>query len=265
MRTQRSGATAGPEVLAAIDLVKSYGRTQALRGASVVLHGGEIVGLVGDNGAGKSTLVKSIAGVIRPDSGTVRIAGEGAPFAGALSVRLRGVETVHQDLGLCDNLTVYENIYLGRELRTYGVLARRRMRRGATTILRERLGVDRVPVERRPNQLSGGQRQLVALARAEAWDARALLLDEPTAALSADATKRVVAVIERLRDRGAGILLISHDIPQVMDLCDRVVVLRQGACVANASTGAGLTTEMVLGLMTGAIHELERGQKHAMG
>ena len=254
----------GPEVLAAVELVKSYGKTQALRGASLALHGGEIVGLVGDNGAGKSTLVKSIAGVVRPDSGSVRIAGEDTPFDGALSVRLRGVETVHQDLGLCDNLMVYENIYLGRELRSHGLLARRRMRRGAATILRERLGVDRVPVERRPNQLSGGQRQLVALARAEAWDARALLLDEPTAALSADATTRVVAVIERLRDRGAGILLISHDIPQVMDLCDRVVVLRQGACVANASTADGLTTETVLGLMTGAIQGLERGRNDAV-
>jgi simple sugar transport system ATP-binding protein len=246
-------------VLAARGINKSYGATRALRGASLELYPGEIVALVGDNGAGKSTLVKVLAGVTGFDEGGITYGGQPQRFANPLEARLGGLETVHQDLALCNNLTVYQNIFLGRELkRSFGplrLLAKRRMRAEARRIMAEALGIPRFPVDRRTAELSGGQRQLVALARADAWEARVLLLDEPTAALSADATDRVVEVVRRMRERGVAILLISHDIPQVMEITDRIVVLRQGACAATVRTSE-VSTERVLGLMTGAIPAL---------
>jgi ABC-type branched-subunit amino acid transport system ATPase component/D-lyxose ketol-isomerase len=248
----RDGAT----VLAAVGISKSYGPTRALSDVSLELRTGEIVALVGDNGAGKSTLVKVLAGVTPYGEGRIEYAGAERRFGSPLEARLAGLETVHQDLALCDNLTVYQNIFLGRELKQgFGparLLAKRRMRSEARRIMADALGIDRFPVDRRTAELSGGQRQLVALARADAWDARVLLLDEPTAALSADATNRVVEVVRRLSARGVAILLISHDIPQVMEITDRIVVLRQGRVAATVATSA-TTAEQVLGLMTGAI------------
>lgn len=252
----------GDPVLVADQLRKTYGRTHALDGVSLGLHTGEIVALVGDNGAGKSTLVKILAGVAAADGGAIQFEGRRRRFATPLDARLAGVETVHQDLALCDNLTVYQNIFLGREL-AHGhgaarLLAKRRMREASRHIMADRLGVARFPVERRTAELSGGQRQLVSLARADAWDARVLLLDEPTAALSADATRRVIDVIRRLRSRGVAILLISHDIPQVMEVTDRIVVLRQGRCAGTLRT-ADTTAQQVLGLMTGALAPVNGG------
>jgi simple sugar transport system ATP-binding protein len=243
-------------VLDAQCLTKRYGATYAIQGVSLDLAPGEIVGLIGDNGAGKSTLVKVLSGVVQPDTGSIEYLGEQRHFHEALTARTLGIEAVHQDLGLCDNLAIYQNVFLGREItrKVLGVpfVAKRSMRERAENIMREQQGVVNFSVNRKSSQLSGGQRQLVALARAEVWDARLMLLDEPTAALSAAATAHVISVIRRLRDRGTAVLLISHNIPQVLEISDRVIVMRQGQRVATRAS-RGLTTEEALGLMTGAI------------
>lgn len=243
-------------VLSVAGVTKSFGATKALSDVSLALYPGEIVGLVGDNGAGKSTLVKSIVGVFQPDAGTITYHGESRTFADALAARTAGIETVHQDLALCDNLSIYQNIFLGREIvRTFGparFLSKRAMRQQAAQIFSERLGVPSLPLDKRTNQLSGGQRQLVALARAEAWEADVMLLDEPTAALSADAVQNVVEVMRKLQARDVALLIISHNLPQVIELTDRIVVLRQGRTVATLDT-VDASAQLLLGLMTGML------------
>jgi ABC-type sugar transport system ATPase subunit len=242
-------------VLSVRRVSKSFVATKALQHVDLDLYPGKVVGLVGDNGAGKSTLVKVIAGVLAPDSGTVVYQGRESVFPSPLSARLAGIETVYQDLALCNNLNVYQNIFLGREIRRtvwpLRALAKKTMRTEAGRILSEGLGVA-VPLDAYPDRLSGGQRQLVALARSEAWQARVLLLDEPTAALSTHATRHVIEVIRRLQQRGVAVLIISHDLPQVVELTDRIVVLRQGRTVAALETTSA-SPELLLGLMTGMI------------
>jgi ABC-type sugar transport system ATPase subunit len=246
-------------VLSLRGLAKSFGATKALDHADLDLYAGEIVGLVGDNGAGKSTLIKTLAGVYARDAGTIVYQGQECVFRDPLAARLAGIETVYQDLALCDNLSVWQNIFLGREIsrrsfvpKPLRFLAKSRMRREATQILTERLGVGTLPLEARTRDLSGGQRQVVALARSEAWEARVFLLDEPTAALSADASHRVVEVMERLKRRGAAILVVSHNLPQVIEATHRIIVMRQGKTICTLSTREA-TDDLLLGLMTGII------------
>jgi len=246
-------------VLALRGLSKSFGGTRALDHADLELYSGELVGLVGDNGAGKSTLIKTVAGVHPPDAGTVVYQGEECVFRDPLSARLAGIETVYQDLALCDNLTVWQNIFLGREInrgtfrpRPLRLLAKGKMRREANRILTERLGVGTVPIEAHTGALSGGQRQVVALARSEAWEARVFQLDEPTAALSAEASNHVMEVMERLKQRGAAVLIVSHNLPQVIEVTDRIIVMRQGKTICTLNTPE-TTPELLLGLMTGMI------------
>jgi simple sugar transport system ATP-binding protein len=242
------------QVVSATGITKSYGRVVALAGANIEIHRGEIVGLVGDNGAGKSTLAKILAGVHSPDSGEITYFGERRTFRNPREARLSGIETVHQSLGLAENLAVYQNIYLGREItrgiKVLRVLAKARMRTGAAQSLRS-LGVEIGDVRTPVNELSGGQRQFVGLARAVTWEAPLVLLDEPTAALSTQAADHVLRVLERMRGAGIGILIISHDIPHVLSLCDRVVVLRRGRDIASLPT-TQLDPRAVVSLMTGA-------------
>jgi ABC-type sugar transport system ATPase subunit len=244
----------GAPLLATIGLEKHYGAVQALRGVDFHIHSGELVALVGDNGAGKSTLVKTLSGVVRPTAGRILCEGREVALTSPNAARALGIETVYQDLGLCENLTVAENIYLGREpTRGWGPwrrVDRRRMAREVAKILGT-LSVNVPPPDAKVARLSGGQRQTVAISRCRMWRQRFVLLDEPTAALGVQESERVVAAINELRRDGAAILLISHDIPMVMRLADRIVVLRKGAKAADVRAGE-VTEHDVVALITGA-------------
>ena len=226
-----------PGLLAA-DVAKSYGAITALRGATIALRPGEINGLVGDNGAGKSTLVKILSGVLDPDGGRLyRHGEERAFFKSAKDAQDAGVVTVYQDLALVDTLRIADNVFLGRELSKGPFRLKRQMQRESARLLQE-IGVH-VPDERaRVDRLSGGQRQGVAFARALNAGAEFFLLDEPTAATGARETREIMSLVERLRERGAAILLISHDIPMVCEMCSRITVMRRGETVASFGANA---------------------------
>jgi simple sugar transport system ATP-binding protein len=236
------------------NITKHFGAIQALSGVSLRLRGGEVVGLMGDNGAGKSTLVKIIAGNFPPSSGTMTMQGQPVAFHGPSDARDKGIEIVYQDLALCDNLSAAENVFLGRELmRAFGPLRwidYRAMHQRAGELFAE------LKSETRPRDLvrrmSGGQRQAVAIARTRLSDPKIVLMDEPTAAISVRQVAEVLALIRRLRDHQIAVVLISHRMPDVFAVADRVVVLRRGEKVADKSI-AQSSPEEVTGLITGAI------------
>jgi simple sugar transport system ATP-binding protein len=233
---------------------KHFGAIHALSDVSLTLQAGEVVGLMGDNGAGKSTLVKIIAGNFLPTHGTLQMEGLELALHKPVDARRHGIEIVHQDLALCDNLSAAANVFLGRELRTgfgpFKILDYAAMYRRAGQIFAE------LRSETRPRdlvrQMSGGQRQAVAIARTRIADAKIVLMDEPTAAISVRQVAEVLNLIRLLRDRGIAIVLISHRMPDVFDVADRVVVLRRGRKVADKAVG-GSSPEEVTGLITGAI------------
>jgi simple sugar transport system ATP-binding protein len=244
-------------VFEARGLVKSYGHVQALRGASFTAYPGEIVALVGDNGAGKSTLVKCLSGVESPDGGEVYLHGQQLTLSTPADAQRMGIETVYQDLALALDLDSAANLYLGRELYAPGLLGRlhvldnRRMRReGSSRLLR--LGVQLQDVTAPLSSLSGGQRQIVAVARAVAWATKVLFMDEPTAALGVVQRKLVLDVVRAIRDQGVAVVLISHNMPEVLSVSDRIEVLRLGRRVARLQTKDTFLEELV-GAMTGAI------------
>jgi simple sugar transport system ATP-binding protein len=237
-----------------VDVGKSYGAVQALSHVSLSIAPGEIVGLMGDNGAGKSTLVKIIAGVFRPSEGMVRFADKPVHFSHPIDARNVGIEVVHQDLALADNLSASANIFLGREMHRqigpFRFLDHGGMARRSAELFRE------LKSETRPNEIvrrmSGGQRQAVAIARTRLADARLILMDEPTAAISVRQIAEVLALIGRLRDSGIAVILISHRMPDVFEICDRVIVMRRGRIVANKPIEKTSPQE-VTGLITGAV------------
>ncbi len=233
---------------------KSYGAVRALTDVSFSVAPGEIVGLMGDNGAGKSTLVKTIAGVFPPSDGTMRFAGETVHFTSPHQARDAGIEVVHQDLALADNLSAAANVFLGREVhRSFGpirLLDHAAMERRTSALFRELKSETRAgEVVRR---MSGGQRQAVAIARTRLADAKLILMDEPTAAISVRQIAEVLALIGRLRDAGVAVMLISHRMPDVFEVCDRVVVMRRGRVVADKAILLSSPQE-VTGLITGAL------------
>jgi simple sugar transport system ATP-binding protein len=233
---------------------KHFGAIHALNDVSLSLQPGEVMGLMGDNGAGKSTLVKIVAGNFRPTHGELRMEGRNLIMHRPIEARQHGIEIVHQDLALCDNLSAAANVFLGRELRRgvgpFRVLDYAAMYRRAGQIFAE------LRSETRPRdlvrQMSGGQRQAVAIARTRIADARIILMDEPTAAISVRQVAEVLNLIRLLRDRGIAIVLISHRMPDVFTIADRVVVLRRGTKVADKPVALS-SPEEVTGLITGAI------------
>ncbi len=218
-------------LLEARGISKRFGGVHALEQVDFTLHAGEVVALAGDNGAGKSTLIKIISGVFPPDDGALHYQGSRVTFANPQDARARGIETIYQDLALADNLDVGANVFLGREpmTRRFGlpVIDRRRMRAEALrTLDRLDIGLDRL--DRPVRELSGGQRQCVAIGRALHWNARVLIMDEPTAALGVPEQRKVIALIQSLKDHGVGIVFISHNLADIFAVSDRIVVLRRG-------------------------------------
>jgi ABC-type sugar transport system ATPase subunit len=225
----------------------------ALDDVSLWALAGEVTALVGENGAGKSTLIKCLSGVHQPDSGEIRIDEKPVTFASPLDARLAGIETVYQELGLVEYFDVAMNIFLGREIaRPWwqgSILDRRAMRRRAREVLAG-FGITNVDPSTEVRQLSGGQRQGVSIARATAWGARTIIMDEPTAALGVRESERVMDVIRKLRDASLCVLIVSHNIPQVLAVADRIWVLRAGRLVAHMVAGETNHAEIV-GHITG--------------
>jgi ABC-type sugar transport system ATPase subunit len=235
-------------------LKKTYGAVQALRGVDFTIACGETIALVGDNGAGKSTLVKILSGAVQPTTGCLRFQGHEVAFTSTDVARELGIETVYQDLGLCNNLTVADNIYLGREIiRRVGpftFLARGSMQRRAAEVLRDLSG--NVPhVDAGVAGLSGGQRQAVALARARLWERSLVLLDEPTAALGVQETRRALDGVRKIQAEGTSVVLITHNMPMVMEMSHRVVVMRRGEKVGDVPTSM-VNADTIVSLITGA-------------
>lgn len=244
-------------VLEARRLVKTYGRVRALRGANFTVFPGEVVALVGDNGAGKSTLTKCLSGVIQPDAGEILLDGAELHLSSPLVAMSHGIETVYQDLALADDLDAAANLYLGREvfkpgpLGWFGVVDGARMRKEAAAAFRS-LGIQLQDVRATIGSLSGGQRQSVAVARSVVWASKVVLLDEPTAALGVVQRGHVLELIRRVRDRGVSVVLISHNMPEVLDVADRVEVFRLGVRVARFRA-AEVSLEQLVAAMTGAL------------
>lgn len=262
--TLPSKAPPATPALRAEGIDKAYGHVTALRGADFECFSGEVTALIGDNGAGKSTLVKIISGVLEPDAGTITVGGNRFEPDSPMSAHAVGIETVYQDLALAPDLGPPANLFLGRELRRSGLLGRLGfLDEGA---MRERtgrefrsLGVSADPARRSVRTLSGGQRQGVAVARAVAWAQRIVVMDEPTASLGVVQTRSVLELVRRVAESGLAVALISHSMPDVLAVADRIEVLRLGRRVARF-TRAEASTERLVAAMTGATELAEDGR-----
>ena len=214
-------------------LNKSFGPVHVLHDVDLKVYPGQVTALVGDNGAGKSTLIKSIAGIHAIDSGEIVFEGRTVSVSGPREAAALGIEIVYQDLALCDNLDVVQNMFLGRERKNGVLLDEVSMEEAARDTL-SRLSVRTLKsVRQLVSSLSGGQRQTVAIAKAVLWESKLVVLDEPTAALGVAQTRQVLDLIRRLREQGLGVMVISHNLADVFEVCDRIVVLRLGRVVAE--------------------------------
>jgi simple sugar transport system ATP-binding protein len=249
-----SERNAGMAILQLTNVSKHFGAIHALDDVTLELNSGEVVGLMGDNGAGKSTMVKIIAGNFPPTQGTLRMEGSEVHFNRPIDARAHGIEIVYQDLALCNNLTAASNVFLGRELRKgigpFKILDYAAMYRRSGELFKELKSETRARDLVR--QMSGGQRQAVAIARTMLSEAKIVLMDEPTAAISVRQVAEVLHLIRQLRDQGIAVILISHRMPDVFAVADRIVVLRRGTKVADKPI-ANSSPEEVTGLITGAI------------
>jgi simple sugar transport system ATP-binding protein len=246
-------------ILEARGLTRCFGHVTALDGADFDVTAGEVVALIGDNGAGKSTLVKALSGNLAVDSGDILFEGRPVRIDAPTTASALGIETVHQDLALAPHLDAVQNMFLGRELMRSGAYGRlgfmdnRSMRAQAKEAF-DRLGATVPSLMSAVGAMSGGQRQAIAIARAVHWASRVVFLDEPTAALGVRQTQNVLDTIRRVRDQGIAVVLISHSMPHVMEVSDRVQVLRLGRRVATYRT-ADTSMEQLVAAMTGAIQE----------
>ena len=247
-------------LLEARGITKAYGNVTALAGINFKLDHGEIVGLVGDNGAGKSTLVKTLCGAHQPTGGQILLEGEEVHFSSPKESRMQGIEVVYQDLALANELSVAENIFLGREIKRSGFMGRigtinrKSMRESAIETL-ESLAIEIKSVDTRCGMMSGGQRQAVAVAHAIMWGSKVLLLDEPTAALAVAESDKIAGLVASVKSKGVGVILVSHNRPQVHELCDRVVVLLRGRVVTELRRGEYSIDDMVSWITGAALHK----------
>ncbi|MER8407674.1 MULTISPECIES: ATP-binding cassette domain-containing protein [unclassified Mesorhizobium] len=241
-------------VLEVCHVSKNFGAIQALTDVSFQVERGEVVGLMGDNGAGKSTIVKTVAGNFPPSDGEIVVEGEVCHFHQPVQARAKGIEVVYQDLALADNLTAAQNVFLGREIKKgfwpIRILDKQAMIDRSAALFKE------LKSETRPRDLvrkmSGGQRQAVAIARTRLSNAKLVLMDEPTAAISVRQVAEVLELIRRLKAQGVGVMLISHRMPDVFAVADRIIVLRRGSKVADKPADK-TSPEEITGLITGAI------------
>lgn len=248
--------TKGKEILRVRGLKKSFGAVQAINGVDLEAASGEVLTIVGDNGAGKSTTIKMISGVTQPDGGEIAIEGKTATHGGPDVMETLGVQTVYQDLALCDNLDIVSNLFLGRELtRTIipgliSVVDKDEMEKRAVPVL-DSLGINLPPLSTPVASLSGGQRQTVAVARAVLWGSKLVILDEPTAALGVTQTQSVLDLIGKLAKRGVAVIVISHSLDEVFEIADRITVLRLGQTIGSYRKNE-VTSEEIVSVMTGA-------------
>lgn len=254
-----SATTTVTPVVQGVNLVKTFGRVVALDGADLELFPGEVLAVVGDNGAGKSSLIKCFSGAHIPDSGQMLINGKKVEFKSTSEARRHGVETVFQTLAVAPALDIASNLYLGREERKPGIMGavfrtldKKRMRADSAQHLKD-LGISTLQnITQAVETLSGGQRQAVAVARAVAFGSQVIILDEPTAALGVNESARVLKMIQDLRDRGLSVILISHNMPQVFEVADRIHVARLGKR-AGVVTPKSHSMNDVVAIMTGAM------------
>lgn len=240
------------------DIKKNFGAVQALKGVDLALQQGEVLGLMGDNAAGKSTLMKVLSGAYVPDEGQIFIEGKAVHFNNPMDARRNGIEMVYQDYALANNLDVVANVFMGREVVQYrlgpiGVLNFRHMEQETRSLL-ERLRIDIPSVRQKVERLSGGQRQAVAIARATAFDAKVIIMDEPTAALSVAAIDKVLELVKQLKAQGSSIIIISHRLEDIYRVSDRMIVLRQGRKVCDTRVEGDIHDfrERVVAYMIGA-------------
>lgn len=240
------------------NIKKSFGAVQALRGVDLVLNKNEVLGLVGDNAAGKSTLMKVLSGAYIPDEGEILIEGQPVHFSNPMDARRMGIEMVYQDYALANNLDVSANVFLGREVVKYRVgpfqVMDYHQMEEETRELLTRLNIRLPSVKQKVERLSGGQRQAVAITRATAFNAKVIIMDEPTAALSVASTQQVLDLIQELKDQGASIIIISHRLEDIFQVGDRMIVLRQGRKVCDTPVSGDLHNfrEQVVAYMIGA-------------
>jgi fructose transport system ATP-binding protein len=254
----RRAADPSTPILVARGLTKRFGHVTAVDQADLDLLPGEVLGLIGDNGAGKSTLIKMLAGALQPDAGSISIDGREVHLASPAEARRAGIETVYQDLAVSPALDVVTNMFLGREIRRPGLagsllrmIDQRAMREAADSYLRD-LGISLRSVRQPVETLSGGQRQALAVARAAAWGRRVIIMDEPTAALGVTQSRQVLDLVRRVRDTGQSVILISHSLPDVFAVADRLAIMRLGRRVAVLATRETTMPEVV-SIMVGAI------------
>ena len=240
------------------NIKKSFGAVQALKGVDLALYHNEVLGLVGDNAAGKSTLMKVLSGAYIPDDGDIFLEGEKAHISNPMDARNQGIEMVYQDYALANNLDVAANVFMGREvvqlrLGPIGVMDFHHMEQETKNLL-NRLKIKVQSVRQKVERLSGGQRQAIAIARATAFNAKVIIMDEPTAALSVAAIDQVLALIKELKAQGASIIIISHRLEDIYRVSDRMIVLRQGRKVCDTSVEGDLHEfrERVVAYMIGA-------------